>query len=66
MYQFQPPPVSIPFHQRPHPVSMTELMKQSYEMYGFVSNDIIEKMRNAARLQVGQVSRLLVYRIVPI
>ncbi len=50
-----------PFHsryQRPNPVSVSELMKQSYEMYGFITNDIIEKMRNVARLSVGQVSCL--------
>ncbi len=40
--------------QRPTHVSVSDLLKQSYETYGFISNETIEKMRNSARLEVGQ------------
>lgn len=33
---------------------MSDLLKQSYETFGFITNDSIEKMRNSARLEVGQ------------
>ena len=35
-------------------VTISDLIKQSYETYGFITNETIEKMRNAARLEVGQ------------
>ena len=35
-------------------VTISDLIKQSYETYGFITNEMIEKMRNAARLEVGQ------------
>lgn len=41
--------------QHPGPVSVSDLIKQSYEMFGFLTNDRIESMRNAARLDVSQV-----------
>ena len=33
---------------------MSDLIKQSYESFGFISNEAIEKMRNSAWLVVGQ------------
>lgn len=33
---------------------MSDLLKQSYETYGFISYETILKMRNSARLEVGQ------------
>ena len=45
--------------QKPVPVTISELLKQSYEMYGFISIDTIEKMRNSARLVVGQVTMVI-------
>ena len=41
--------------QRQAPVSVRELLKQSYESFGFISNPSIERMRNGARLQVCKV-----------
>ena len=35
--------------QRPLPVTIFDLIKQSYEMFGFITNETIERMRNAAR-----------------
>lgn len=40
--------------QKPAPVTVSEFIKQSYETYGFITNETIDKMRNAARLEVGQ------------
>lgn len=40
--------------QKPTPISVADLIKQSYETYGFISNEAIEKMRNSAWLVVGQ------------
>lgn len=40
--------------QKPAPVTISDVIKQSYETYGFISNETIDKMRNAARLEVGQ------------
>lgn len=33
---------------------VSDLIKQSYETFGFITNETIDKMRNAARLEVGQ------------
>lgn len=33
-------------------MTIHELLKQSYECFGFISNSAIEKMRMAARLEV--------------
>ncbi len=35
-------------------MSVSDLLKQSYETFGFITNDSIEKMRNSARLEVSQ------------
>lgn len=43
-----------PLQQKCTPVTISDLIKQSYETFGFIANETIEKMRNAARLEVGQ------------
>ena len=35
-------------------MAILDLIKQSYETFGFIANETIDKMRNAARLEVGQ------------
>ena len=35
--------------KRPLPVTIFDLIKQSYETFGFITNETIERMRNAAR-----------------
>lgn len=40
--------------QKPLPVSVGELIRQAYQIFGFIKNDTIEKMRNAARLSICQ------------
>ena len=40
--------------QRPVNVSVSDLLKQSYETYGFINNETIERLRNSARLEVSQ------------
>ena len=37
-------------------MSVGELIRQAYQIFGFIKNDTIEKMRNAARLSICQVS----------
>jgi hypothetical protein len=41
--------------KRQAPVSINELLKQSYESFGFISNSTIERMRTGARLVVGKI-----------
>ena len=36
-------------------MDIMDVIKQAYESFGFITNDAIEKMRNVARLAVGQV-----------
>lgn len=40
--------------QRPAPLSVTDLIKQSNETFSFINNKTIENLRNAALLVVGQ------------
>lgn len=35
-------------------MSVSDLLKQSYETYGFITNETIDRLRNSARLEVGQ------------
>ncbi len=46
--------IMYPFLQSPH-VHILELIRLSYQTYGFIKDDVIDSMRNRARLTVGHV-----------